>query len=51
MLEKIKSGYYSARLIKCRLCDVLIWVWNSEEPGTREQIEYSEYEEIKHLLK
>lgn len=51
MLEKIKSGFYSASLIKCRLCDVLILVWNDNEPVTREQIEYSEYYEIKHLLK
>lgn len=51
MIDKIKSGFYSASLIKCRLCDVLIWVWNENEHGTREQIEYSEYYEIKHLLK
>ena len=52
MIEKILKGEYIAKLIKKRLCDVLIWVSNPDgTDGSREQIDYMEYQEIKHLLK
>ena len=52
MIEKILKGEYIAKLIKKRLCDVLIWVSNPDgSNGSREQIDYDEYEDIKHLLK
>ena len=52
MIEKILNGEYIAKLIKKRLCDVLIWVSNPDGTnGSRELIDYTEYEEIKHLLK
>lgn len=52
MIEKILNGEYVARLIKTRLCDVLIWVSNPDGTnGSREQIDYDEYEKIEHLLK
>lgn len=52
MIEKILNGEYVAKLIKKRLCDVLIWVSNPDgTDGSREQIDYDEYENIKHLLK
>lgn len=50
MIEKILKGEYIAKLIKKRLCDVLIWVSDGTN-GSREQIDYDEYEDIKHLLK
>ena len=52
MIEKILKGEYIAKLITERLCDVLIWVSNPDGTnGSREQINYDEYEDIKHLLK
>ena len=52
MIEKILKGEYIAKLIKKRLCDVLIWVSNPYGTnGSREHIDYDEYETIKHLLK
>lgn len=50
MLEKIKSGFYKAKLLKKKLCYVSIIVWNNEEPKSIENIEYEEYEEIKSYL-
>lgn len=50
MIEKILNGQYTAKLIKKRLCDVLIWVSDGSD-NSREQISYDEYEEIKYLLK
>ena len=52
MIQKILNGEYIAKLIDKRLCDVLIWVSNPDgSNGSREQINYDEYEDIKHLLK
>ena len=52
MIKKILNGEYIAKLIKKLLCDVLIWVSNPDvTDGSREQIDYDEYEDIKHLLK
>ena len=52
MIQKILNGEYIAKLIKKRLCDVLIWASNPDgTDGSREQIDYMEYQEIKHLLK
>lgn len=50
MIEKIIDGTYKAKLIKKRLCDVLILVWGNGEPQTIEHISYDEFEEIKELL-
>ena len=52
MIQKILNGEYIAKLINKRLCDVLIWVSNPDGTNSsREQIDYDEYEDIKHLLK
>lgn len=52
MIEKILNGEYVAKLMAERLCDVLIWVSNPDGTnGSREQISYDEYEDIKHILK
>ena len=52
MIEKILKGEYIAKLRAIRLCDVVIWVSNPDgSNGSREQIDYDEYEDIKHLLK
>ena len=52
MIEKILKGEYIAKLIQKRLCDVLIWVSNPDgSNGSREQIDYDEYENIRYLLK
>ena len=52
MIEKILNGEYIAKLIATRLCDVAIWVSNPDgSNGSRELIDYTEYQEIKHLLK
>ena len=52
MIEKILKGEYIAKLRVKRLCDVVIWVSNPDgTDGSREQIDYDEYENIKHLLK
>lgn len=52
MIEKILNGEYVAKLMKKRLYDVLIWVSNPDgTDGSREQISYNEYGDIKHLLK
>ena len=52
MIQKILKGEYIAKLITERLCYVLIWVSNPDGTnGSREQINYDEYEDIKHLLK
>ena len=52
MIEKILNREYVAKLMKKRLCDVVIWVSNPDgTDGSREQIDYDEYENIKHLLK
>ena len=52
MIKKILNGEYIAKLIKKRLCDVLIWISNPDGTnGSRELISYDEYENIKHLLK
>lgn len=52
MIEKILNGKYIAKLMTERLCDVLIWVSNPDGTnGSREQISYDEYEDIKHILK
>ena len=52
MIEKILKGEYIAKLRVKRLCDVVIWVSNPDGTnGSRELIDYNEYEEIKHLLK
>ena len=52
MIEKILKGEYIAKLRVKRLCDVVIWVSNPDGTnGSREQIDYMEYQEIKHLLK
>ena len=52
MIQKILKGEYIAKLIKKRLCDVLILVSNQDgTDSSREQIDYDEYEDIKHLLK
>ena len=52
MIEKILKGEYIAKLRAIRLCDVVIWVSNPDgSNGSREQINYDEYEDIKHLLK
>ena len=50
MLEKIIKGIYKAKLLKARLCDVKIIVWNDNEPKTIEQISYNEYAIIKPYL-
>ena len=50
MLEKIIKGIYKAKLLKTRLCDVKIIVWNDDEPKTIEQISYKEYAIIKPYL-
>ena len=47
MIEKIKSGVYTAKLLAKRLCDVKIIVSGNGEPTSIEQISYNEYEEIK----
>ena len=52
MIEKILKGEYIAKLRAIRLCDVVIWVSNPDgSNGSREQIDYDDYEDIKHLLK
>ena len=52
MIEKILKGEYIAKLRAKRLCDVVVWVSNPDGTnGSRELIDYNEYEEIKHLLK
>ena len=52
MIEKILKGEYIAKLRAIRLCDVLIWVSNPDgSNGSREQIDYMEYQKIKRLLK
>lgn len=52
MIKKILNGEYIAKLIKKRLCDVVVWVSNPDGTnGSRELISYDEYENIKHLLK
>ena len=50
MIEKILKGEYIAKLRAIRLCDVVIWVSNPDgSNGSREQIDYMEYQENKHL--
>lgn len=52
MIEKILKGEYIAKLRVKRLCDVVIWVSNPDgSNGSRELIDYMEYQKIKRLLK
>ena len=50
MIEKIISGYYKAKFLRKRLCDVRIVVWSETESKTIESISYDEYWKIKGML-
>lgn len=50
MIEKIINGYYKAKFLRKRLCDVRIVVWSETEPKTIESISYDEYWKIKGML-
>ena len=50
MIEKILNGYYKAKFLRKRLCDVRIVVWSETEPKTIESISYQEYWKIKDML-